>query len=493
MDTQAISRTPTETRESGTMDPAPKLLVVDLDGTLLRSDMLHECFWSALKKNWISPLRCLVALLHGRAALKRYLATAATVDVSTLPYEPRVIDFVKDWQASGGQTALVTASDAIVARAVADHLGIFSEAHGSDGQVNLKGTRKAQFLEERYGPKAFTYMGDARPDLHVWRRAGAAITVNASSRLRREAERVCDDVRHLTTDIRSIKPYIKALRPHQWLKNTLVFLPMFAAHNLELTTLLLSLAAFVCFSVIASSVYVLNDLLDLAADRAHPRKRYRPFASGSIPLPHGLWMAAGLVSMGTFLAALIDWPFLIVMVGYFLLTTAYSLNLKQRIVIDICVLAGLYTIRIFAGSIATGIPISVWLLAFSVFFFLSLAAVKRQAELIDSAKRDQLNASGRGYRVDDLPIIAIIAIAAGYVSVLVMILYVNSPAVIELYPQPDALWGVCAILLYWITRIVMLAHRGHMHDDPVVFAVKDRNSFISLFGILVFLLVGTLA
>ena len=243
----------------------------------------------------------------------------------------------------------------------------------------------------------------------------------------------------------------------------------------------------------ASSVYVLNDLLDLAADRAHPRKKNRPFASGSIPIAHGTWMAVGFLILGGLLAISISPAFFLIMVAYYLLTMAYSLNLKRRIVIDICVLAGLYTIRIIAGSVATGISLSVWLLAFSGFFFLSLAAVKRQAELIDNAERGNLKATGRGYHVDDLPIISMIAIGAGYVAVLVMALYVNSPAVVELYAHPKALWGVCAVLIYWITRTVMVAHRGNMHDDPVVYAAKDRISQLCLFLILGLVLVGTLA
>lgn len=469
------------------------MLVVDLDGTLLRSDMLHESFWSAFGRDWRSPVLSMAALSGGRASLKRHLATASAVEAATLPYDPKVIAFVQEWRASGGKTALVTASDLNFADAIAEHLGIFDEVHGSDGKLNLKGERKGQFLEERFGSKGFAYMGDAKADLPVWKRATKAITVNAPAALRREAERACESVEHLVTDAKSVKPYIKALRPHQWLKNTLVFLPMLAAHQLDSQTFLLSLLAFVCFSLVASSVYVLNDLLDLAADRAHPRKKLRPFASGSIPIAHGTWMAAGLLLLGGLLAISISPSYLLTMAAYFLLTTAYSLHLKRRIVIDICVLAGLYTARIIAGGVATDIPLSVWLLAFSAFIFLSLAAVKRQAELIDSADRSSLNASGRGYHVDDLPIISMIAIGAGYVSTLVMMLYVNSPAVVELYAHPEALWGVCAVLLYWITRTVMLAHRGHMHDDPVVYAAKDRISQMCLLIILGFVVGGALA
>lgn len=315
--------------------------------------------------------------------------------------------------------------------------------------------------------------------------------MNAPSGLRREAERVSLVTEHLDTVHGAAQAYLKALRPHQWLKNVLVFLPMLAAHQLDGPTVLASLLAFAAFSCIASSVYVLNDLLDLAADRAHPRKRSRPFASGRIPLAHGTWMALGLILLGGGLSALLGPGFLLIMLGYLALTTAYSLTLKRRVVIDICVLAGLYTARIVAGGAATGIELSVWLLAFSIFFFLSLAAVKRQAELIDSAARGKLTASGRGYHVDDLPIIAMVAIAAGFVSVLVLMLYVNSPAVVDLYDRPEALWGVSAILLYWITRIAMIAHRGFMDDDPVVFSARDRNSRICLLAILALMVYGS--
>lgn len=454
--------------------------------------MLYESFWSSFAGDWRSPFLSAAVLLKGRASLKRHLATAAIIEVSTLPYDEMVIAFIQEWRQTGGRTALVTASDHAFAVAIADHLGIFDEAHGSDGNLNLKGEKKAIFLEKSFGKKGFAYMGDAYADLPVWQRAAKAITVNAPAALRRKVENACVTVEHLGTEARSVNPYIKALRPHQWLKNILVFLPMLAAHQLDGPTILPSLLAFLCFSLVASSVYVLNDLLDLSADRAHPRKRNRPFASGSIPIAHGTWMAAGLILLGTALAALIGFEFFVVMASYYFLTTAYSLHLKRQIVVDICVLAGLYTLRIIAGGVATGITLSVWLLAFSVFFFLSLAAVKRQAELIDSAERGNLKASGRGYHVDDLQIISMIAISAGYVSVLVMTLYVNSPAVVDLYPNPEALWGVCAVLLYWITRTVMVTHRGKMHDDPVVYAAKDRVSQVCFLIMIAFVLGGAI-
>jgi 4-hydroxybenzoate polyprenyltransferase len=269
-------------------------------------------------------------------------------------------------------------------------------------------------------------------------------------------------------------------------KNTLVFLPMLAAHRIDGYTFRTTLLAFISFSLAASSVYIVNDLLDLSADRAHPRKKLRPFASGAIPPRQGIFMAIGLLLCGAAVAARVGPDFLLIVAVYYGLTLAYSLQLKKQIVLDICVLAGLYSIRIVAGGVATKIHLSVWLLAFSTFFFLSLAAVKRQAELVDGARRGDLEAAGRGYHVDDLPIVSMVAIGAGYVSVLVMALYPNSPTVVELYHRPEALWGVCVVLLYWITRTVMIAHRGQMHDDPVVYAVKDAGSYVCLFLIFAF-------
>lgn len=452
--------------------------------------MLFESFWSSFGRDWRSPFLCVAALSRGKAALKRHLAGTAEVDVALLPYDAEVIAYVTAWREAGGRTALVTASDDGIAQAIGAHLGLFDEVHGSDGAENLKAERKARFLVDRYGAGNFSYMGDSTADLPVWAETKRAITVNAGEALRKEAETVARETEHLATHSPELRSYLKSIRPHQWLKNALVFLPMLAAHQITGANIALSLLAFIAFSLVASSVYVLNDLLDLDADRAHPRKCKRPFAAGAIPIAAGTWMAGGLLLAGAVIALILGPLFFGVMVGYYILTTAYSLALKRQIVVDICVLAGLYTVRIVAGGAATGLTLSVWLLAFAIFFFLSLAAVKRQAELVDNVKQGKLTASGRGYHVDDLPIITMIAISSGYVAVLVMALYVNSPAVVAMYSVPEALWGVCAVLLYWITRTAMLAHRGEMHDDPVVYAAKDRLSQVCFLVILAFVVAG---
>ena len=488
-----LAKMPRAAHKRGVMDGRDvamrqaEILVVDLDGTLVRTDTLHEGFWAAFGRDWRTPFAVAAALREGRAALKRHLAAAVPAPES-LPYDPAVLEYVQRWRADGGRTALVTAADAQVAHAVAQHLGLFDEAHGSDGRHNLKGTNKAAFLRDRFAG-GYAYMGDSSADLPVWQGAACAITVNAPATLRRRAAGVAAQVEHLGHLRRPVGPYLRAMRPHQWLKNLLVFLPMLTAHRLDALTLAQAALAFVAFSLIASAVYVLNDLLDLSADRAHPRKRLRPLASGDLPLAHGAALGVGLVAAGVAVSLTLGWTFVAVMLGYLVMTTAYSLHLKRRAIIDICVLAGLYTVRIVAGGAATGIELSVWLLAFSIFFFFALAAVKRQAELVDSARRGKLQASGRGYHVEDLPIISMMAIGAGFLSVLVMALYVDSPVVQDLYGTPAALWGICCVLLYWISRTILIAHRGQMDDDPVVFAARDRISLVC-FALIVAFAVG---
>lgn len=469
------------------------ILAVDLDGTLLNSDMLLETFWNAASKDWGSAIGAVRSLSKGKAALKAELTRASDVDVSTLPYNADVLDYIANWKADGGKVALVTATNQSLADQIANHLGVFDAVHGSSDTTNLKGPNKAAFLVETYGDTGFAYIGDTDADLPVWQAARQIVTVNAPKALRTKAVALGKDITHLGQDAPDIKPYIKALRPHQWVKNVLVFVPILLAHQLDVATLFLGIMAFIAFSLTASSVYVINDLLDLAADRAHPRKCKRPFAAGTVPIRHGTRMAARLLAAGAVLSLLVAPEFLLVLALYFAATTGYSFYFKRRTVIDICVLSGLYTMRIIAGGVAAGVVISVWLLAFSVFFFFALAAIKRQAELVDNSKAGKLAPSGRGYRVDDLAIVSQMSIASGYVSVMVLALYINSPTVSLLYANPQVLWGICLVLLFWISWIAMVTHRGEMHDDPIVYAVKDRISRVCGFLIIGFVALASMA
>ena len=469
----------------------PNVLAVDLDGTLLRSNMLHETFWSAFASDWRTPFVAGAGLARGKAQMKSALATRSSVDVTVLPYDDEVIAFIRAWRERGGQVALVTATDQSLADAIGAHLGLFDEVFGSDGVRNLKGSNKAAFLVERYGAGNYAYVGDTHADADVWKSSGHAVVKSRSGAVRAKAQaHVSSQV--IASPPGSAKGLVRALRPHQWLKNVLVFLAVAGAHQLGNADLVLrAIAAFVAFSLVASSVYLVNDLLDLSADRAHARKRKRPFASGAAAIEFGLPVTLLLLVAGFSVAALLGLKFLLVIGIYFVTTTAYSLSLKRYTIIDICVLAGLYTIRVLAGGVATGLPISVWLLAFSLFIFFSLAAVKRQAELVDAVRAGKLKIAGRGYHPEDLELVSQMATASGLVSVLVMTLYLSSDAVTRIYHRPEALWGVTPVLLFWISRVVFKAHRGEMHDDPIVFAAKDRVSMICGALVLIFAVMAT--
>jgi 4-hydroxybenzoate polyprenyltransferase/phosphoserine phosphatase len=472
-------------------NPHQLTLVVDLDDTLIRTDSFFENFWAACAGKWYTPLLAAKAVLDGPLALKHRLAGLAPLDPADLPYNEDVLAVMGDWRARGGRVALVTASVQSTADAVAAHIGLFDEAHGSANGINLKGANKARFLEKRFGSNGYSYIGDCPADLPVWEQATHALTVNSSKSFRSRVDAIGKETEHLPATSASLVDYLQALRPHQWLKNLLVFAPMFAAHQLTAQTVVQSMLAFVAFSLIASSTYIFNDLLDLSADRAHPRKRNRPFASGKVRVSRGTWLAPALGLAGGGVALLSGWPLFALLVAYFVATTLYSLWLKRLVAIDVCVLAVLYTMRILAGSIATGLSASVWLLAFSTFFFFMLAGVKRQAELIDGIAVGKVRAHGRGYHVDDLSVVRNLAISSGLVSVLVLALYANSDPVRELYSTPEVLWGICPVVLYWQSRIAILTQRGQMHDDPLVFAARDRVTYCCLAVVGALALAGT--
>jgi len=425
-------------------------------------------------------------LMRGKAALKHEIAARVDLDATTLPYDERVVELLSTTKTR--PRVLCTATNGKYATAIAEHLGVFDLVMASDESRNLSGKRKADMLVERFGEGRFDYAGNEDCDLKVWERARAAWVVNASGSLAQRAARISRLDQHLPASRAGLKTWLKAIRLHQWLKNLLVFVPLLASHRfLEVGTLATTLAAFVAFGLCASGVYVLNDLLDLPSDRVHPRKRKRPFAAGSLPLLHGLAAAPLLTLAGFALAIAVGWPFAVVLLGYYAMTLAYSLRLKRVVMVDVVLLAGLYTIRIIGGTVAIDAGLSFWLLAFSMFLFLSLAMLKRYTELAIMLASGQDKASGRGYTVEDLPLIQSMGAASGYCAVLVFALYINSPESLELYRRPQLLWLICPLLLYWISRVWVKAHRGMMDDDPVVFAVTDRVSqvVIALCGLMI--------
>lgn len=455
----------------------PIPLCVDLDGTLIHSDLLLESFLLLLKRNPLYLFLAPLWLLRGKAVLKSEIARRVELNGAALPYCAPYVEWLRQEKAAGRAIWLCTASDARLAQRVADHLGIFDGVLSSDGTVNLSGEAKAQALVQRFGERGFDYCGNEAVDLAVWRHARAAIVVNADSRLAQRAGALAQVEQLFEKRPVSLRVIGKALRVHQWAKNALVFVPVAAAHRLtDAATLGQALLAFLAFSLCASSVYLLNDMLDLEADRQHPRKSRRPFASGELSLLSGMLAAPMLLVGAALLCLALPLKFAGVLAAYYVATLAYSFGLKRLVMIDVLALAGLYTIRIVAGAAATGIALSFWLLMFSIFMFLSLAMVKRYAELHAMRQTGKLKAHGRGYQVEDLPLLQGLGGASGYLSILVLALYVNSPDITTLYTHPKVVWALCPVMLYWISRIWMQTHRGRMHDDPLVFALKDRIS-----------------
>ncbi|HDR9081988.1 MULTISPECIES: UbiA family prenyltransferase [Burkholderia] len=458
-----------------------KPLVVDLDGTLIRSDVLLESGFAFVKQSphkFYQPLLWLMK--DGKAGLKARLAEQVQLDVSSLPYDPVIVEWLQDEHANGRQIVLATATHEHFAKQIAEHIGIFERTFATRDGINLSSSNKRDALIREYGEKGFDYAGNSHDDIRVWRASDQAFVVNPDKGVARVAEKEGNVARVIDTRRSSLKVLSKALRTHQWLKNVLVFLPILAAHQfLSIPHVVHALIAFVAFSLCASSVYLLNDLLDLEDDRHHPTKRFRPLASGALSLTVGIALFPVILATSFGLSLLLLPPqFTLVLIGYYALTLAYSMYLKRRVMVDVVSLAALYTIRIIAGSAATGVAPSFWLLAFSMFMFLSLALVKRYAELYSMQARGVEKSRGRGYVADDLPLISSLGAAAGYLAALVLALYIQDTNTMYLYSHPKWLWIGCPLILYWVSRTWIIAHRGLMHDDPIVFAARDRTSLI---------------
>ena len=462
-------------------------LVVNLDGPLLTSNSLLESLFHLLANNAELAINLPRWVAGGRARLKHELASRTTIDAALLPYDETVVEYLRNKRANGRRLVLVSSSNQRVVDRVARHFGFFDEAHGSTHDLNLTGQARADFLIKRFGEGRFDYLGQGTADMPVWATARRVVIVDATAPLRQRIDSNFPGAEHVRAPRASLRQrlgaYVAALRINQWVKNLLVFVPMVADHTFDAPVALAAAVAFVTFCLTASSVYILNDLVDLPHDRKHQWKHTRPFAAGRVPILHGIVLIVALLAGAVLLAvSYLDLSFLLVLGTYYLLTVLYSLKLKRVLVIDLMALAGLYTIRVVAGSVATGIALSEWLLALSMFIFLALAAVKRQSELMNLAKRDRSRAPGRRYVVSDLPMIRNFGTSAGYISVLVLALYISNPEVGKLYKHPLVLWATCPLLLYWISRMLMKAHRGELHEDPIVFAFRDRASIYVAFA-----------
>ena len=454
-------------------------LCVDLDGTLFLSDSLVESFCQLLKKAPWSIVLAPIWLLRGRANLKSQIAQRVNLDVHSWPLNSEVLDFVQAVKNQGRKVVLATAADSRIAAAVQARLNVFDEIISSDGTTNLSGKTKATALEQRFGAKNFDYIGNSASDLPVWQVARSACVAGSENGLVARVKNSTPVEQVFATPRVSAGDWFRALRIHQWSKNLLLLIPLMSAHQwtnpARLWPVIWGLAA---FSFCASSVYLLNDLLDLEHDRHHHAKRHRPFASGRIPLVAGLAVAPVLLALSAVMACCLGWKFAAIFGAYYVTTLLYSLRLKQIELLDVLALAGLYVIRVLAGGIAANVPVSDWLIMFSLFVFLSLAFAKRFTEIRVFRNGADTKVKGRGYVGSDAELVSSMGVGSGYLSVLVLAMYISNPDVTKLYGRPQALWLVCPLLLYWISRVWLLAHRGALNDDPIWFALRDRQSWI---------------
>lgn len=459
----------------------PLPLYVDLDGTLIASDSLWESLLVVLKRRPWQVFHVLSWLARGKAGFKAALAEEAQLDGEGLPYREAVLAFIRERKAGGARIILATAAHERIARSVADHLGCFHEVLATQEGLNLSGQAKAERIQA-HARGSFAYMGDHTADIPVWKVAQESILVsshiNTGERLARELGTPFHTVviDHRSHPSRSL---IRALRVHQWIKNLLLLVPLILAHRFADTeSWRRALIGFFAFSLTASSIYLINDLFDLASDRRHPRKRLRPMAHGDLSIPFALISAIVCLSLALVGAwTLISPAFFLVLLGYILTTSIYTISLKRIPVVDVLALAFFYVYRLLAGAVAASVFLSPWLLAFAAFLFLSLGCLKRVGELTLLRETEtNIAHSGRGYAMEDLSMMALFGVNAGFLSVLVLALYMSSTEVVSLYRHPNVLWGVAVMLLYWLMRMWLITWRGLMHDDPVLFAVRDRAS-----------------
>ena len=465
------------------MDDATTPLIVDIDGTLVSGDLLIEGAARLIAASPLSLFALPFWLAGGRAALKRKIARAVALPLPTLVLNPAVLDEIAAARAAGRKVWLASASDELVAASLAEAVGA-AGCLASDGHTNLAGRTKAAALVERFGEKGFDYIGNERRDLAVWKHARRAIGVNLPTRLVSEVRALDEEARFLPGLGGGPLDFFRALRPHQWVKNLLVFVPLVAAHETQAGLYLVAAGVFAALSACASGTYLLNDLLDLPHDRRHASKRHRPLPAGKVPLLPMMVLGAVLMAGGLAVAFGLSAGAGICVLLYLIVALAYSLSLKRKIFADVLTLGLLYMVRVLAGGVAVSVTLSPWFLTFFIFCFLALAIVKRQTELHALHESAQPWAGGRAYHAGDLPTMTALGAASAFASVVVLALYIQNPEVRELYAHPEFLWLICLLLIYWSGRMTLLANRGAVDDDPVVFAMRDRTSWLTGLSIL---------
>jgi 4-hydroxybenzoate polyprenyltransferase/phosphoserine phosphatase len=463
---------------------AERPLCVDLDGTLVKSDTLVDSLMVLARRQPTAVLRAPLWAMQGKAYLKSQVTSRVALDVENLPYNRPLMDYLKEQHAAGRKIYLATGADGVLARRIANYLGIFDGIMASDGAVNLIGKNKLEYLKQRFAGDGFDYVGNASPDLPLLQGARQAMVANPhfglSQALRRRNVPVS---RTFIDQARLPSALAKALRVHQWAKNVLVFLPMLLAHSLHIQSFLLAVAAFFCFSFTASATYILNDLLDLEHDRVHLKKRKRAFAAGDLPVSAGLGISFSLLTIALIAAIYLPRAFLLYLLLYLVTTLAYSFSLKRVVLVDVVVLSSLYTIRMLAGAAATWTAVSPWLAAFSIFLFLSLAMVKRFSELENLRARGANPTNARGYLLSDIEQLRSFGTSSAYASIVIFALYINGKDVAALYQHPYRMWLVTPLLILWLSRVWLLASRGLLDEDPVVFALTDRMSLLLGVGV----------
>jgi 4-hydroxybenzoate polyprenyltransferase len=466
-------------------------LAVDLDGTLVRTDTLVECVLSIINRP-LKLARALFGLWYGRAAMKQRITAAANVNPALLPYHHELLSFLEAEAASGRTLILATGSDRKIASAVADHLGIFDAVLASDGEINLTAENKLRAIRRVVGGQPFSYAGNHRKDLAIWREAESGIVVNAPTFVERRAAEATRIEAVTAPRTPWLKGLLRAIRPHQWIKNLLVFVPILTSRAVDdLTAWRPAILIFLAFSAAASGIYLAKDLLDLEADRKHARKRNRPFASGTLPLHVGLIASPLLLLLGLGLGRAAG--SLPTVLYYVITAIAYAFYLKSQPIVDVFTLAALYTIRLFGGGIATGHHVTLWLLAFSSFLFLSLAAVKRASELMTLSSEDVERAVGRGYGPNDRGILQLMGVASSFASTIVLAFYIQGGMGSGLGSSPTCptlTWVLVPLILYWQCRIWLFTARGRMHDDPIIFAARDWVSWLVAICCLITFLMG---
>ncbi|HEY9106749.1 MAG TPA: UbiA family prenyltransferase [Roseateles sp.] len=464
---------------------APLPLVVDLDGTLTPTDTLVESALGLVRQRPWMVFALAWWLLTGRSGFKQRVAAHYRLDVGGLPWRQELLEWLQGEKSAGRRVYLATAAHQQIADDVAQRLQIFDGVLSTRDGVNLKGRHKLAAIQQQIAPD-FVYAGDSSADLPIWRAARGAVLVAAKPGVARQAAQLTAIEREFRAEPAGIKTWLRAIRVHQWLKNLLLLVPAFTSFSwLEQGRPLPMLLAFLAFSLAASATYVMNDLWDLRNDRLHPRKRKRPFASAQIPLVHAGAVVLLLFALALAAAVQVSWAFVAVLAGYVVLTTAYSWSLKTYVLVDVLMLALLYSYRILAGAVATQIVVSRWLLAFSMFFFLGLALVKRCAELVSLQESGRDAAHGRDYQTRDLAVLWPLGVGASLCAIVVLGLYIGSPEAAAVYRESGGLWLACLVLTYWSARMWIKTGRGEMHDDPIVFALKDRGTRLATIAMVV--------